>query len=161
MSLATWGRLHSFSASECLPGASMEPDSGNGKPRPREVKHTDRAHTAARQSQRREKGAKRVFQGLPLPGRRLNSMAVAEGSAGRAGQEMRSLQERGYTPHSRPGFLTSMLLTLEPDNYWFFSSVQFNSVAQSCPTLCNPMDCSTPGLPVHHQLLEFTQTHVH
>ena len=37
----------------------------------------------------------------------------------------------------------------------------FSSVAQSCPTLCNPMDCSMPGLPVHHQLLEFTQTHVH
>ena len=40
-------------------------------------------------------------------------------------------------------------------------SVQFSSVAQSCPTLCDPMDFSTPGLPVHHQLLEFTQTHVH
>ena len=40
-------------------------------------------------------------------------------------------------------------------------SVKFNSVAQSCPTLCNPMDYSTPGLPVHHQLLELTQTHVH
>ena len=40
-------------------------------------------------------------------------------------------------------------------------SVQFSSVAQSCPTLCNPMNCSMPGLPVHHQLLEFTQTHVH
>ena len=40
-------------------------------------------------------------------------------------------------------------------------SVQFGSVAQSCPTLCNPMNRSTPGLPVHHQLLEFTQTHVH
>ena len=40
------------------------------------------------------------------------------------------------------------------------SSVQLSSVAQSCPTLCNPMDCSTPDLPVHHQLLEFTQTHV-
>ena len=39
--------------------------------------------------------------------------------------------------------------------------VQFSSVAQSCPTLCNPMNCSTPGLPVHRQLLEFTQTHVH
>ena len=39
--------------------------------------------------------------------------------------------------------------------------VQFSSVAQSCPTLCLPMNCSTPGLPVHHQLLEFTQTHVH
>ena len=40
-------------------------------------------------------------------------------------------------------------------------AVQFSSVAQSCPTLCNPMNCSTPGLPVHHQLPEFTQTHVH
>ena len=40
-------------------------------------------------------------------------------------------------------------------------SVQFSSVAQLCPTLCNPMNCSMPGLPVHHQLLEFTQTHVH
>ena len=39
--------------------------------------------------------------------------------------------------------------------------VQFSSVAQSCPTLCNPMNPSTPGLPVHHQLLESTQTHVH
>ena len=39
---------------------------------------------------------------------------------------------------------------------WWLSSVD-----QSCPTLCNPMNCSTPGLPVHHQLLESTQTHVH
>ena len=37
---------------------------------------------------------------------------------------------------------------------------QFSSVTQSCPTLCNPMNCSTPGLPIHHQLPEFTQTHV-
>ena len=40
-------------------------------------------------------------------------------------------------------------------------SVQFTSVAQSCPTLCNPMNRSTPGLPVHHQFPELTQTHVH
>ena len=39
--------------------------------------------------------------------------------------------------------------------------VQFSSVAQSCPTLCDPMNRSTPGLPVHHHLPEFTQTHVH
>ena len=39
--------------------------------------------------------------------------------------------------------------------------VQFSSVAQSCPILCDPMNCSTPGIPVHHQLPEFTQTHVH
>ena len=41
------------------------------------------------------------------------------------------------------------------------SSVQFNSVAQLCLTLCTPMNRSTPGLPIHHQLMEFTQTHVH
>ena len=40
-------------------------------------------------------------------------------------------------------------------------SVQFSLVAQLCPTLSDPMDCSTPGFPVHHQLLQFTQTHVH
>ena len=40
-------------------------------------------------------------------------------------------------------------------------SVQFSSVAQSCPTLCDPMNRSTPGIPVHHQLPDFTQTHVH
>ena len=39
--------------------------------------------------------------------------------------------------------------------------LQFSSVAQLCPTLCNTMNCSTPGLPVHHQLPEFTKTHVH
>ena len=39
--------------------------------------------------------------------------------------------------------------------------IQLSSVAQSCPTLCDPMNRSTPGLPVHHQLPEFTQTHVH
>ena len=39
--------------------------------------------------------------------------------------------------------------------------VQFSSVGQSCPTLCDPRDCNIPGLPVHHQLLEFTQTHDH
>ena len=40
-------------------------------------------------------------------------------------------------------------------------SVQFSSVAQACPTLCDPMDCKTPGLPVYHHLPEFTQTHAH
>ena len=44
---------------------------------------------------------------------------------------------------------------------WEFIIHQFSSVAQSCPTLCDPMNRSTPGLPVHHQLPEFTQTHVH
>ena len=42
-----------------------------------------------------------------------------------------------------------------------FGVDQFSSVTQSCPTVCNPMDCSMPGFPVHHQLQELTQTHVH
>ena len=46
-------------------------------------------------------------------------------------------------------------------SYIYISSVQFSSVSQSCPTICDPMNCSTPGLPVHHQLPEFKQTHVH
>ena len=44
---------------------------------------------------------------------------------------------------------------------WLPYSFQFSSVTQSCPTLCDPMNRSTPGLPVHHQLPEFTQTHIH
>ena len=59
-----------------------------------------------------------------------------------------------------------MITHLEPDILesevkWAFRSDQIRSVAQSCPTLCDPMNRSTPGLPVHHQLPEFTQTHVH
>ena len=42
-----------------------------------------------------------------------------------------------------------------------YASAQFSSVTQLCPTLCDPMNRSTPGLPVHHQLPEFTQIHVH
>ena len=47
--------------------------------------------------------------------------------------------------------------------YYHISSkmVQFSLVTQSCPTLSDPMDCSTPGFPVHHQLLDLAQTHVH
>ena len=46
----------------------------------------------------------------------------------------------------------------DPSLWW---NIQFSSITQSCLTLCDPMDCSTPYLPVHHQLPEFTQTHVH
>ena len=45
--------------------------------------------------------------------------------------------------------------------YIYYVSVQFSSFAQSCLTLCDPMNCSTPGFPVHHQFPELTQTHVH
>ena len=51
--------------------------------------------------------------------------------------------------------------TLNIHTYFRRWQVQFRSVAQLCPILCNPVNRSTPGLPVHHQLPEFTQTHVH
>ena len=48
-----------------------------------------------------------------------------------------------------------------PLGFTNLNSVKFSSVTQSCPTLCDPMNLSTPGLPVHHHLPEFTQTHIH
>ena len=68
-------------------------------------------------------------------------------------------------PRIKPAFL--MFTSLQEDSSPTepsgkpFAKFQFSSVAQSCPTLCDPMKCSTPGLPVHHQLPEFTQTQVH
>ena len=58
------------------------------------------------------------------------------------------------------GFLHIISIYTFSDMTYLFTS-QFSSVTQSCPTLCDPMNRSTPGLPVHHQLPEFTQTHVH
>ena len=74
------------------------------------------------------------------------------GSTSRAGSYLMT-----WEPQHQPSMVGgSSMLPSGP-----FSSVQFSSVAQSCPTFCDPMDCSTPGLPVHQQLPEFTQTHVH
>ena len=57
---------------------------------------------------------------------------------------------------------TDILISFDlSEEYEASVSQSVNSVTQSCPTLCNLMDCSTPGLLVHHQLPEFTQTHVH
>ena len=59
------------------------------------------------------------------------------------------------------GFSLTHKKLVRPLRYVLVLSVQFSSVAQSCPTLCDPMNRSTPGRPVHHQLPEFTQIHVH
>ena len=61
-------------------------------------------------------------------------------------------------PNSKSNEMMGMLMLKQKQ--WSLG-IQFSSVAQSCLTFCNPMDCSTPGLPVHHQLQEPTQTHVH
>ena len=64
--------------------------------------------------------------------------------------------------HSRWPKYFSFSFSLSPSNeYSGLISFQFSLVTHLCPTLCNPRNHSTPGLPVHHQLPEFTQTHVH
>ena len=77
---------------------------------------------------------------------------------------MRKLQKCGQDMREAGTSLVridfSFWATISSPVCWF-SSVQFSSVAQSCPTLCDPMNRSMPGLPVHHHLPEFTQTHVH
>ena len=63
---------------------------------------------------------------------------------------------------SRTLILHQCHLALYPSIFQLFSHhCQFSSVAQSCPTLCDPMGCSIPAFPVHHQLLELAETHVH
>ena len=84
---------------------------------------------------------------------------------------MRKLRPREVMPRVTHSVLSSVGSTAgtglwlpassAPTPYYKQVSVQFSSVTQSCPTLCDPMNRSMPGLPVHHQLLEFTQTHVH
>ena len=68
----------------------------------------------------------------------------------------------GINPSStlQDGFMISPEYALISPPSIIRSVLQFSSVTQSCLTLCNPMDCSTPGFPVHHQLPELTQTHV-
>ena len=59
------------------------------------------------------------------------------------------------------GFQKLFRLPKIPTHHPPFLQKSVRSVTQSCPTLCDPMDCSMPGFPIHHQLLELTQTHVH
>ena len=56
---------------------------------------------------------------------------------------------------------TTLMTESEEELKSLLMKIQFSSVTQSCPTICDPMNCSTPGLPVHHQLPESTQIHVH
>ena len=62
--------------------------------------------------------------------------------------------------NSRKTSISASLTMLKSLTVWT-TPVQFTSVPQSCPILCDPMDCSMPGFPIHHQLLEFTQIHIH
>ena len=92
-----------------------------------------------------------LSMGFPGKNNGAGCHALLQGSFPTQGQNLHLL----CLLHWQVDFLELASLEVE------FSSVQFSSVAQLCLTLCDPMDCSTPGFPVHHQLLESTQTHVH
>ena len=93
--------------------------------------------------------------GCPKKGKDGKEFACSAGVPG-------SIPGSGRFPQRRKWQPTPVFLMDNPtDRGAWWATVQFSSVAQSCPTFCDPMNRSTPGLPVHHQLPEFTQTHVH
>ena len=99
--------------------------------------------------------------GIKIAGRTINNLRCAEDTTlmAESKEELKSLWIKVKEESEKAGLKLNIkktkIMASSP-----ISSVQFSSVAQSCPTLCDPMNHSTPGLPVHHQLSEFTQTHV-
>ena len=107
-------------------------------------------------------GLEEAQAGIKIAGRNINNLRYADDITfmAESEEELKSLLKRVKEKSEKAGFKLNIqktkIMASGP-----ISSVQFSSVTQSCLTLCDPMNCSTPGLPVHHQLLEFTETHVH
>ena len=103
-----------------------------------------------------------IYQGVQLPGRVVN----VSGANDVEHLFMCILTYFYFSANSSvmqcalPCYCFDISILCNPGNH-MFKLVQFNSVTQLCPTLCDPMNSSTPGLPVHHQLLESIQTHVY
>ena len=93
----------------------------------------------------------------------MGSQRVGHDLATKEQQEAKKRIFMTFSPvfHKLTQIYTSYIIFHYPVFKSTINSVQFSSVAQSCPTLCDPMNRSTPGLPVRHQHLEFTQAHVH
>ena len=110
----------------------------------------------------RKSGLEEAQAGIKIARRNINNLRYADDITLMAEneEELKSLLMKVKVESEKVGLKlniqTTKIMASGP-----ISSVQFSSVAQLCPILCDPMNCSTPGLPVHHQLPEFTQTHVH
>ena len=109
----------------------------------------------------RNVGLEEAQAGIKIAGRNINKLRYADDTTlmAESEEELKSLlkvKEESENVGLKLNIQTTKIVESSP-----ISSVQFSSVVQSYLTLCNPMDYSTPGLPVHHQLLEFTQTPVH
>ena len=110
----------------------------------------------------RNAGLEETQAGIKIAERNINNLTNADDTTllGESEEELKSLLMKVKEENENVGLKLNIqktkIMASGP-----ISSVQFSSFAQSCPTLCNPVNRSTPGLPVHHQFLEFTQTHVH
>ena len=110
----------------------------------------------------RNAGLKEAQAGIKISRRNINNLRYADESTlmAESEEELKSLLMKVKEETEKVGLKLNIqktkIMASSP-----ISSVQFSSVAQSCLTLCGLMNRSTPRLPVHHQLLEFTQTHVH
>ena len=110
----------------------------------------------------RNVGLDEAQAGIKIAGRNINNLRYADDTTlmAESEEELKNLLMKVKEESEKVGLKLSIqktkIMASGP-----ISSVQFSSVTQSCPTLCDPMNRSTPGLPVHHQLPEFTQTQVH
>ena len=110
----------------------------------------------------RNAGLEEAQAGIKIAGRNINNLRYADDTTlmAESEEELKSLLIKVKDESEKVGLQLNIqktkIMASSP-----ISSVQFSSVPQSCPTLCDPMNRSTPGLPVHHQLPEFTQTHIH
>ena len=103
-------------------------------------------------------GLNETQAGIKIAGRNSNNLRYTDDTTLIAeSEELKTLLMKVKEESGKVG----LKFNIQKLRSWYLvPSVQFSSVAQSCPTLCDPMNCSTPGLPVHHQLPEFTQIHV-
>ena len=97
--------------------------------------------------------------GIKISGRNINTLRYADDTTLmiESEEELKNLLMKVKEESEKAG----LKLNIQKNENHSIQSHQFSSVTQLCPTLCDPMNHSTPGLPVHHKLLEFTQTHVH
>ena len=93
--------------------------------------------------------------GIKIAGRKINKLKYADDTICK--EELKNLLIKVKEESEKAGLKCS----IQKPKIMASSPIQLSSVGQSHPTLCDPMNHSTPGLPVHHQLLELTQTHVH
>ena len=109
----------------------------------------------------RNAGLEEAQAGIKIAGRNINNLRYADDTnLMTESEELKSLLMKVKEESEKAGLKLNIQKTKIMES-GPISSVQFSSVTQACLTLWDPMNHSTPGLPVHHQLPEFTQTHVH